>query len=127
MPLSPPRPPQLTVAHGLEELWRAYSVYHGTFLHDLVGALQEHFKDVCPDRGFIVTLPLHGATNFCVRQLLALLNPGQRTPDNLNDVWIWLFNQHQPDEEQIWVQHLAWAHTLIAPPNKPQPAPSPGS
>ena len=68
----------------------------------------------------------HGATNILGRQLQALLTPGQRTPDDVIDVWIWWFNYHQPDQKQIWVRNLAWAHTLIALPTEPQPALSPG-
>ena len=34
---------------------------------------------------------------------------------------IWWFNQGR-----VWVPHLAWAHTLIAPPTDPRPAPNPG-
>ena len=46
--------------------------------------------------------------------------------DDLVDKWIWWFNTHQPDQRGIWVPHLGWAHTLIAPPTDPRPAPSTG-
>ena len=38
-------------------------------------------------------------------------------------MWISWFNYHQPDRGRICVPHLAWAHTLVAPPKGPQPAP----
>ena len=71
-------------------------------------------------------LPPHGATNIRVRQLQALLRPGQRTTDHLFDVWIWCFNHDEPDQGRICVPHLAWAQTLISPPTEPRPAPSLG-
>ena len=92
----------------------------------LVDALRGHFQGLHLDRRFTVAPLPHGATNICVRQLQALLNPGERTPDDLVDVWIWWFNLHQPDQARVWVPHLAWAHTLIAPPTEPRPAPSTG-
>ena len=125
MPPLPLRLPQSGDPFGLEELHRAYNVYHGTPPHDLVGALWEHFQGVHPDRCFAVTLLTHVATNICVQQLQALLPPGQRTPDNLINVRIRWFTDLQPDQERIWVPQLAWAQTLIAPPTGPQPAPSP--
>ena len=42
---------------GLEELRRAYEVYHGTPSHDLVGALQAHFQDVRPDQPLKAPFP----------------------------------------------------------------------
>ena len=78
-------------------------------------------KGAHPDQRFLVALLPHGATNICVRQLQALLNPGQRIAEELIDVW-----PGQPDQEQIWVPHLGWAHTLIAPLSEPRPAPNPG-
>ena len=47
-------------------------------------------------------------------------------PDDLINLWMWSFNHHQPDQGRIWVPHLAWAHTLVAPPTEPRPARSPG-
>ena len=67
-----------------------------------------------------------GLPNICVQQLQALITRGQCTLEDLIDVWIWLFNYHHPDQGRIWVLHLAWAHTLSAPPTEPQPAPKPG-
>ena len=33
---------------------------------------------------------------------------------------------HQPAQGGVWVPHLGWVHTLIAPPTDPRPAPSTG-
>ena len=120
-----PRPLHSGDPLGLEELRRAYDVYHRTPSRDLVDAPRAHVHNVCTDQRFAVALLPHGATNICVRQLQALLGPGQLTPDNLLHMWILWFHYHQPDQRLIWVPHLVWAHTLIAPPTKPQPAPSP--
>ena len=41
--------------------------------------------------------------------------------------WVPLhFNTHQPAKGGVWVPHLGWVHTLIAPPTDPRPAPSTG-
>ena len=45
---------------------------------------------------------------------------------HLIDVCICWFNYHQPDQGRIWVPHPAWAHTVLALPTQPQPAPNPG-
>ena len=119
--------PGTLAARDLEELQRAYDSYHRTPRHNLVDALGTHFQDVRSDRRFAGALLPHGATNICVRQLQVLLTLGQRTPDNLIDVRIWWFHYHQPDRLRKWVPHLAWAHTLVAPPTEPGPAPNPGS
>ena len=44
--------------------------------------------------------------------------------NDLVEAWIWWLTAHQPDQEGIWLPHLAWAHTLIAPLTDPRPAPS---
>ena len=126
MPPPPARPPHVGDHLDLEELRRAYDIYHRTPSPNLVDALRMHFQGVRGDRRFAAALLPHGATNICVRQLQALLTLGHRTPDDLIDVWIWWFNYHQPDRGRVWVPHLAWAHTLIAPPTEPRPAPNPG-
>ena len=51
--------------------------------------------------------------------------PGHRSPTTLLK-WIWWFNTHQPAQGGVWVPHLGWVHTLIAPPTVPRPAPSTG-
>ena len=127
----PPPPPPLSPSQsgdplGLEELRRAYNVYHGMLPHDPVGALRRHFQGTYLNWRFAVALLPHGATNICLRQLQALLSRGQHTPDDLINVSIWRFNHHQPDKERIWVPHLACAHKVIAPPTEPQPAERPG-
>ena len=92
-----------------------------------MAALQEHLQDVNPSRLFAVVPLAHAATTeILVRQLQALVTPGTHIADDLVDVWIWWFNTHQPDQEGVWVPHLGWAHTLIAPPTDRRPAPSTG-
>ena len=115
------RPPQLRGKGPLdhEELRVAYHVNHSSPPHTLVEALWGHFLGLDPDRRFAVAPLPHGATIICVRQLQALLSPGERTPDSLVDMWIWWLNIHQPDQGRVWVPHLALAHTLIAPPPAP--------
>ena len=72
----------------------------------------------------MVSLP-HAATNeIFVRQLQALVTPGAQVSDDLVEAWIWWFNSHQPAQGGVWVPHLGWVHTLIAPPSDPRPAPS---
>ena len=122
----PPRPPHSGDHLDLEELRRAYDVYHRTPSDNLVDALRAHFQGARTDRRFAAALLSHGATNMRVGQLRGLLTLGQRTPDDLIDVWIWWFKYHQADNWRIWVPHLAWAHMLIAPPTEPQPAANPG-
>ena len=126
MPPPPPRPPHVGEHLDLEQLRRAYDIYHRTPSCNLVDALRVQFQGVHGDRRFAAALLLHGATNMCVRQLQALLILRQRTPDDLMDVWIWWLNYHQQDRGRVWVPHLAWAHTLIPPPTEPRLAPSPG-
>ena len=101
MPPPYPRPPHVGDHLDLEELRRAYDIYHRTPSHNLVDALGTHFQNVGSDWCFFAALLPHGATNICVRQLKALLTLGQRTLDNLIDVWIWWFNYRQPDRGQI--------------------------
>ena len=54
------------------------------------------------------------------------LPPGTQVSDDLVEAWICWFNTHQPAQEGVWVPHLGWVHTLIAPPTDPRPAPSTG-
>ena len=74
----------------------------------------------------MVALPHAATTEIFVRQLQALVTPGTQITDVLVDAWIWWFNTHQPNQRGIWVPHLGWAHTLIAPPSDPRLAPSTG-
>ena len=74
----------------------------------------------------LVPLPHAATTDIFVRQLQALVIPGTQIADNLVDAWIWWFNTNQPDLGGVWVPNLGWAHTLIAPPRDPRPAPSTG-
>ena len=89
-----------------------------------MAALRKHLQDVNPSRLFAVVPLPHAATtvNF-LRQLHALVTPGTQIMD---DAWILWFNTHQPYHRGIWVPHLGRAHTLIAPPMDPRPAPSNG-
>ena len=74
----------------------------------------------------MVPLPQTATTEGFVRQLQALVTPGTQVSDNLVEAWIWCFNAHQPARGGVWVPHLGWVHTLIAPPTDPRPAPSTG-
>ena len=90
-------------------------------------ALRVHLEDVNPSRLFaVVALPHAATTEIFVRKLQALVTPGTQIADYLADAWIWGFITHQPDQGGIWVPHLGWAHTLIAPSADPRPAPSTG-
>ena len=73
-----------------------------------------------------VPLPHTATTKIFVRELQALFNSETQITDDLVDAWIWWFNTQEPDQGGVWVPHLAWAHTLIAPPTEPRPAPSTG-
>ena len=89
-----------------------------------MAALREHFRDVNPNRLFaVVPLPHASTTEFFVRQLQALITPGTQVSDDLVEAWIWWFNTHQPAQGGVWVPHLGWVHTLIAPLTDPRPAP----
>ena len=46
--------------------------------------------------------------------------------DDLVNAWMWWFHFNQSDQGGAWVPHLGWAHTLVAPPTEPRPAPSTG-
>ena len=122
----PPRPLHAVDHLDPEELRRLNDIYHRTPSPNLVDAHRVHFQGVCGDQQFAAALLPHGATNIRVRHHQALLTLGQQTPDDLVDVWISWFKCHQPDQGRVWVLHLAWAHTLIAPPTETRPAPNPG-
>ena len=126
MPPPPPRPPHAGDHLHLEELRRVCHIYRRTPSHNVVDALRVHFQCVRGNERFAAALLPQGATNIPVQHLQALVGLGQQTPDDLVNVWIWWFNCNQPDQARVWVPHLAWAHTLIALPSKPRPAPNPG-
>ena len=129
MPPPSPRPPQRRSTGPFDdaELRALYGIHASTPSSELVAALLEHLKDVNPSRLFAVVPLLHAATTeMFVRQLQALVSPGTQIADDLVHVCIWWFNTHQPDQGGVWVPHLGWAHTLIAPPTHPRPAPSSG-
>ena len=129
MPPPPPRPPQRRNTGPFDdaELRALHGIHATTPSSELVAALQENLQDVNPSRLFAaVPLPHAATTEIFVRQLQALVTPGTQIGDDLLDAWIWSFNTHQPDQGGIWVPHLAWAHTLIAPATYPRPAPSTG-
>ena len=72
----------------------------------------------------MVPLPDAASTDISVRQLKALVTPGMQIAADLVNSWIWWFNTNHPDQGGVRVPHLGWAHTLIAPPTDPRPAPS---
>ena len=128
-PPHPPRPLQRRCTGPFDdaEVRALYGIHATTPSSDLVAALREHLQDVNPSRLFaLVPLPHAATTEIFVRQLQALVSPGTEIADDLVDEWIWWFNTQQPDQGGVWVPHLGWAHTLIAPPTDPRPAPSTG-
>ena len=129
MPPPHPRSPQQrgTGLFDDAELRALYGIHASTPSSELVATLQEHLGDVGPDRLFaVVPLPHAATTEIFVRQLQALVTPGAQVSDELVEAWIWWFNTHQPAQGGVWVPHLGWVHTLIAPPTDPRPAPSTG-
>ena len=129
MPPPTPRPSQRRNMGPFDnaELRALYGIHATTPLREPVAALREHPQDVNPSRLFaVVPVPHAATTEIFVRQLQALVTPGTQITDDLVDAWIWWFNTHQPDQGGIWIPHLGWAHTLIAPPTDPQTAPSTG-
>ena len=123
----PPRPPQQggTGPFDYAELRALYGIHASTSWSELVATLQKHLRDVDPNRLFaVVPLPHAATTEIFVRQLHALVSPGAQVSDDLVEVWIWCFNTHQQAQGGVWVPHLGWVHTLIAPPTDFRPAPS---
>ena len=129
MPPPTPRPPQQRGTGPFDdaELRALYSIHATTPSSKLVAALQEHLRDVNPNRLFdVVPLPHAATTEIFVRQLRALVTPGTQVSEELVEERIWWLNAHQPVQGGVWVPHLGWVHTLIAPPRGPRPAPSTG-
>ena len=129
LPPGPPRPPQRrnTELFDETELRAVYDIHANTPSCGLVAALREHLQDINPNRLFaVVPLPHAASTDISVRQLHVLVTPGMQIADDLVDAWIWRFNTNQLDQQGVWVSHLGWAHTLIAPPTDPRPGPSSG-
>ena len=129
MPPPARRPPQWRNTDPFDgaELRAVYGIHANTPSSGLVAALREHLQDVNTNRLFaVVPLPHAATTDIFVRQLQALVTPGTQIADDLVDVWIWWFNANQPDQGGVWVPHLVWAFTLIAPPTDARPAPSAG-
>ena len=130
MPPPPPRLPQQRGAGPFDdaELRALYGIHASTPSSELVATLWGHLRDVDPNRLFaVVPLPHASTTEIFVRQLQALVTPGAQVTDDLVEVWIWWFNTQQPAQGGVWVPHLGWVHTLIAPPMDPRPAPSTGA
>ena len=127
MPPLPPRPPQQRGTDPFDEaeLRALYDIHASTPSSELVATLWEHLRNVDPNRLFaVVPLPHAPTTRIFVRQLQALVTPGTQVSDDLIEAWIWWFNTQQPAQGGVWVPHLGWVHTLIAPPTDPRPAPT---
>ena len=131
MTIAPPTPrlPQQRGTGPFDdaELEVLYGIHASTPSSELVATLREHLRDVDPNRLFaVVPLPHAATTEIFVRHLQALLTPGTQLSGDLVEPCIWWFNTHQPAQRGVWVPHLGWVHTLIAPPTDPRPAPSTG-
>ena len=129
MPPPPPRPPQQGGAGPFHDaqLRALYGIHASRPSSELVATLRGHLRDVDPNRIFaVVPLPHAETTRIFVQQLQVLVNPGAQVSDDLIEAWIWWFDTHQPAQGGVWVPHLGWVHTLIAPPTDPRPAPSTG-
>ena len=129
MPPPPPWPPQQRGMGPFDdaELRGLYGIHASTPSSELVATLRERLSDVDPNRLFgPVSLPHAATTEIFVRQLQALVSPGAQFSDDLVDAWIWWFNTYQPAKGGVWVPHLGWVHTLIAPPTDLGPTPSTG-
>ena len=129
MPPPPPRPPQRRNKDLFDkaELRAPYDTDANTLSCWLVAALRENLENTDPSRRFaVVPLPHAVSTDISLWQLQALVTPGMQITHDVVDVWIWWFNTSQPDHEGVWVPHLGWAHTLMAPPTDPRPTPSTG-
>ena len=127
MPPFTTRPPQWGNTDLIDEaqLRAVYYIHANTPSSGLVAALLEHLQDVNRDWHFdVVPLPHAASTDISVLQLQALVSPGMQIADDLVDAWIWWFIVNQPDQGGVWLPHLGWAHTLIAPPTDARPAPS---
>ena len=124
----PPHPPdQHKNLFDEAKLSAVYNIHANTPPCGLVAACRELLQDVNPNRLLaVVPLPHTASTDISVRQLQALVSPRMQIADDLVDAWIWWFNINQPDQGGVWVPHLGWAQTLIAPPTDPRPAPSTG-
>ena len=128
----PPPHPRLTQRRSTgpfddAELRALYGIHATTIWSELVAALREHLQDVNPGRlSAVVPLPHAATTEIFVRQLQALVTARTQIAEDLVDAWIWWFNTRQAAQGGVWVPHLGWAHTLIAPPTDPRPAPSTG-
>ena len=129
MPPPPPRPPQQRGAGPFEdaELRALYGIHASTPSSKLMANLRGHLRDVDLNTLLAVVPLAHAATTEAfVRQLKALVNPGAQVSDDLVEAWIWWFNTRQPAQGGVWVPHLGWVHTLIAPPTDPRLTPSTG-
>ena len=110
-----------------EDLKAIYDIRPNTPPCELVAALRRDLQDINPNRLF-AWFPCRTpqpATSLCGSSRHSS-PPGMHITDHLVDAWIWCFNFNQPNQERVWVPHLGWAHTLIAPPTEPRPAPSTG-
>ena len=128
MPPPPPRPPQQrgTGPFDEAELRALYDIHASTPSSELVATLQEHLPNVDPNRLFaVVSLPHAPTTQIFVRQLQAS-PPGHRSLTTSLKRGSGGSNTHQPAQGGVWVTHLGWVHTLIAPPTDPRPAPTTG-
>ena len=128
-PPNPPKPPQrrYTDVFDGEELKAIYDFHANTPPCVLDAALRRHPPYVNPNRLFaVVALRQAASTNISVRHFQVLVTSEMQIADDLVDALIWCFNFNQPDQEGVWAPHLGWAHTLIAPPKEPRPAPTTG-
>ena len=122
MPPPPPRPPQQRGTGPFDdaELRALYGIDASTPSSELVATLCEHLRDVDPNRVFAVfPLPHAGSSRRSSP-------PGPRSPTTLLKRGSGGSTPTKQAQGGVWIPHLGWVHTLIAPPTDPRPAPSTG-
>ena len=125
-----PRPPQRRSTGPFDDaaLRALYGMHATRPSSELVAAHRENLANVDRNRLSAVVPLAHAATTeILLRHLQALVTAGTQILGDLVEAWIWWFTTHQPAQGGVWVPNLGWAHTPIALPTDPRPAPSTGA
>ena len=110
------------------ELRALYGIHATAPSSGFVAALRGNLQDVNLNRLFAVIPLRHAATpDIFVRQLQALVTPGEKITDDLVDACIWWFNTQQPGQGGIWVPHMGWHTRSWRHRWTPGPQPAPGA